>query len=172
MAHGVQALLWREPVAMNVPETSIDRPLSLGSDLPSVACQAAIELDNLILGRANDLPSVRELSARLTQEVPALPDLASPLSLVDPSTVVVLHGTFQEARMTAPSDDIGDLTRQAGEIVRRLRRASDDPQVARTSDREGLRQLKEFCLILSRRSAAANRDVDESRPTHPYRRQG
>src|SRR6266542_1183899 len=120
--------------------------MKLGSDLPSIACQAALELDNLLLGRANALPSVRELSARLTEEVPALPDLASPLSLIDPSTVVVLHGTFQESQITTPSDNIEDLTRQAGEIVRRLKAASDDPPAARASDKEGLRQLKQFCL--------------------------
>jgi hypothetical protein len=144
----------------------------LGHDLPSVACQAAIELDNLILGRTTDLPSVTELSNRLTEEVPDVPDLNSPLSLVDPSTVVALHGTLQEAPIIAPSDDIGDLTRRAGEIVRRLRAVSADPQAARAKDPEGLRKLKEFCLILSRRSAAATGDPDESRPPHPYRRQG
>jgi hypothetical protein len=101
-----------------------------------------------------------------------VPDLNSPLSLVDPSTVVAMHGTLRESRISDPSDDIGELTRQAGEIVRRLKAASDDPQAARSSDLEGLRKLKEFCLILSRRSAAANGDPDESRPPHPYRRQG
>jgi hypothetical protein len=144
----------------------------LGHDLPSVACQAAIELDNLILGRTTHLPSVAELSGRLSEEVPNVPDLNSPLSLVDPSTVVALRGTFQESRFSAPSDDIGDLTRQAEEIVRRLKAASEDPQSARASDLEGLKKLKECCLILSRRSAAASGDPEESRPPHPYRRQG
>lgn len=144
----------------------------LGQDLPSVACQAAIELDNLILGRASDLPGVAELSVRLSREVPEVPDLNSPLSLVDPSTVVALHGTIQELRLAAPSDDIIDLTRQAGEIVLRLNKVSDDPTAARASDLDELRKLKEFCLILSRHSAAATGDPDESRPPHPYRRQG
>jgi hypothetical protein len=144
----------------------------LGQDLPSVACQAAIELDNLILGRTNNLPSVAELSVRLSEEVPPVCDLNSHLSLVDPSTVVALHGTIQESRLAAPSDNIVDLTRQAGEIVRRLKAVSDDPAAARTSGLEELQKLKEFCLILSRRSAAATGDPDESRPPHPYRRQG
>jgi len=155
--------------------TNVDPRFSsarLGRDLPSVACQAAIGLDNLILGRANGLPGVAGLSARLSEEVPAAPDLNSPLSLVDPSTVVALHGTIQESRLAAPSDDIVVLTRQAGEIVRRLKAASDDPAAARASHLEELRKLKEFCLILSRRSAATAGDPDESRPPHPYRRQG
>ena len=145
---------------------------SLGHDLPSVACQAAIELDNLILGRTNELPSVRELSVRISEEVPEMSDLNSPLSLVNPSTIVALHGTLKESRITIPSDDIGELTRQAGEIVSRLNMISDDPQAARSSDLEGLRKLKEFCLILSRQSAAASMNPVESRPPHPYRRQG
>jgi hypothetical protein len=144
----------------------------LGHDLASVACQAAIELDNLILGRVNTLPSVAELSNRLTAEVPNVPDLNSPLSLIDPATVVALHGTLQEACITAPSDDIADLTQRAGEIVRRLKAVSADPQGAKSADLEELRKLKEFCLILSRRSAAASGEPDESRPPHPYRRQG
>jgi hypothetical protein len=144
----------------------------LGHDLPSVACQAAIELDNLILGRGTSLPGIAELSNRLTEEVPNVPDLNSPLSLVDPSTVVALHGTLQEASITGPSDDIADLTRRAGEIVQRLKTVSDNPQAARSGDLAGLRKLKEFCLILSRRAAAASGDPDEARPPHPYRRQG
>src|SRR5262245_44387035 len=144
----------------------------LGHDLPSVACQAALELDNLILGRTSTIPTVAELSARLSEEVPEVPDLNSPLSLVDPSTVVALHGTIQETRLAVPSDDIVVLTRQAVEIARRLKAASDDPEGARTRDLEELRKLKEFCLILSKRSAAASGDPDEARPPHPYRRQG
>jgi hypothetical protein len=115
---------------------------------------------------------VAELSARLSREVPEVPDLNSPLSLVDPSTVVALHGTIQESRLEVPSDDIVVLTRQAGEIVRRLKAVSDDPAATRASDLGELRKLKEFCLIFSRRSAAATGDPDESRPPHPYRRQG
>src|SRR5712692_6410821 len=103
-----ERLLGRSAMPTNVdPGISSAR---LGQDLPSVACQAAIELDNLILGRVSDLPGVRELSARLSEEVPEVPDLNSPLSLVDPSTVVALHGTLQESRITAPSDDIVVLT--------------------------------------------------------------
>ncbi len=144
----------------------------LGHDLPSVACQAAMELDNLILGRNSSLRGVAELSNRLTEEVPDVPDLNSPLSLVDPSTVVALHGTLQEACITGPSDNITDLTRRAGEIVQRLKTVSADPQAARSADLEGLRKLKDFCLILSRRAAAASGDPEEARPPHPYRRQG
>ena len=143
----------------------------LGHDLPSVACQAAIELDNLILGRTNELPSVRELSARISKEVPQMSDLNSPL-FVDLSTVVALHGTLKESRITPPSDEIGELTRQAKEIVSRLNTISDDPPAARSSDLEELKKLKEFCLILSRRSATASMHPDESRLPHPYRRQG
>jgi hypothetical protein len=144
----------------------------LGHDLPSVACQAAIELDNLILGRGTSLSGVAELSNRLTEEVPNVPDLNSPLSLVDPSTVVALHGTLQEACITGPSDDIADLTRRAGEIVQRLKSVSDNPQAARSAGLEELHKLKDFCLILSRRAAATSGDPDEARPPHPYRRQG
>jgi hypothetical protein len=142
----------------------------LGHDLPSIACQAAIELDNLILDRGRSLPAVAELSNRLAEEVPNVPDLNSPLSLVDPSTVVALHGTFQEAPTTGPSDDIADLIQRASEIVKRLMMASNNPQAARFADLEELRKLKEFCLILSRRAAAASGDPDEAGPPHPYRR--
>ena len=142
----------------------------LGHDLPSVACQAAIELDNLILGRGTSLLGVVELSNRLTEEVPNVPDLNSPLSLVDPSTVVALYGTLQEACIIGSSGDIADLTRRTEEIVLRLKTVNDDPQAARSADLGGVRKLKEFCLILSRRAAAAGGDLDEARPPHPYRR--
>src|SRR5262245_18402821 len=143
-----ERLLGVSAVTMNVDSGVISA--RLGHDLPSVACQAAIELDTLLLGRTKDLPSVAELSRRLSEEVPPVLDLNSPLSLVDPSTVVALHGTIEESRLAAPSDDIIVLTQDAGEIVRRLKAVSDDPAAARASDLEELRKLKEFCLILSR----------------------
>ena len=63
----------------------------LGEDLASLACNVAIELDNLILGRSNATASVRKLANRLTSELPTCTDSSLPKHLVDPSTVVVMN---------------------------------------------------------------------------------
>ena len=74
--------------------------------------------------------------------------------------------------MGGPSDEIGELTRQAGAIVRRLKAVSDDPAGSRAAGGEELTKLKSFCLILSKRSAAAKKATGESKHPHPYRREG
>ena len=161
----------RQTVSSQTTQTEERRPEPrLGTDLPSVACNAAIELDNLLLGLTTDLPSVRELCDKLTEEVPNVSDLASPRSLVDPSTVVVIHRVLRESQMGGLSDEIDELTRQAAEIVRKLQAVIGDPSGSRSTNEEGVKKLKMFCLLLSKRASGAKKSARE--PKHPYRRQG
>ncbi len=143
----------------------------LGEDLASLACNAAIELDNLILGRSPALDAVRKLSYRLTEELPNATDLASPKYLVDPSTVVVLSRVIRESSWAAQPSEVQELTRTAGEIAQRLLAVSDDP-ATESGDATGLQRLRSFCLVLSKRVASARGPAVETRPPHPYRKQG
>jgi hypothetical protein len=173
IVHFARAQYRREAVDTTVlPPDKSGQEDMLGDDLATLACNAAIELDDLLQGRSKSLIAVRDLSARLSEEVPDLTDFGSSRSLVDPSTVVALHLAIQDSQITGPTDEISELTRQAGVIVRRLNAVTTDPQGVLDANAESLRQLKTFCLSLSKQSSAAKIAVEEPREPHPYRRQG
>jgi hypothetical protein len=142
-----------------------------GEDLASLACDAAIELDNLILDRAREVAAVRKLSDRLAKELPDAPDFSSLKHLVDPSTLVVMSRAILETPWAGQASEVQELTRAAGKIAQRLLSVSSDPGASR-ADIPGLEQLRTFCLALSRRAAAARGSAIETKTPHPYRKQG
>ncbi len=143
----------------------------LGDDLETVACEAAIELDNLIRGRSQIAASVKKLADRLTKELPEATDLSSIKHLVDPSTVIVLSGAISELLGAGQPNEVQELTRAAGRVAQRLLAVSNDPEGSR-GDILSLEQLRGFCLALSKRAAAARGSAIEAKPQHPYRKQG
>ena len=53
-------------------------------DLPTLACEAAIELDNMLLNRFTGVESVRMLADKISQAIPDIRDPASPNWLSNP----------------------------------------------------------------------------------------
>jgi len=77
------------------PETS-NTLLDLESDLASLACQAAIELDNLLIRGKCEHDAIRRLADALSLIVASGGESASPASLLKPATAVVLNRAFCE----------------------------------------------------------------------------
>ena len=142
-----------------------------GNDLEAVACDAAIELDNLILGRPQGAASIRRLAERLTKELPEASDLSSLKHLVDPSTVIVLNEAIGELQGVGRPSAVQELTRAAGKVAQRLLAVSGDPEGSRR-DIPSLEQLRGFCLALSKHAAVARGSEADEKPEHPYRKQG
>src|SRR5438132_6137233 len=92
----------------------------LGDDLETVACEAAIELDNLIRGRSQSAASIKKLAERLTKELPEASDLSSIKHLVDPSTVIVMSGAIRELPGAGQPNVVQELTRATGKVAQRL----------------------------------------------------
>ena len=151
--------------------------IGLGEDLASLACDAAIELDNLILDRSQNVGVVRKLAERLTKELPDAADLSSPKHFVNPSTVVVMSRVIRESSSAGQPQEVQELkevqelTQAAGQIARRLLDVSDAPAKGR-NNLSSLEQLRSFCLLLSKRAAAARSTGTETKPQQPYRKQG
>jgi hypothetical protein len=143
----------------------------LGEGLATVACEAAIELDNLVRGRSESTGSIRKLADRLTKELPEASDLSSIKHLIDPSTVIVMSGAIRELLCPGPMRGVQDLTRAAGKVAQRLLLISGNPAGSR-GDLTSLEELRDFCLALSRRAAAARGAVTEAKPRHPRPEQG
>lgn len=139
------------------------RPLD--ADLPMLASQAAIELDGLILGHQQPLAAAAQLASRLQQSIP---DDRSPLpkSLASPAFSLLSEAMVRGGVTDQPPTSVDELIREASRIARQLR-GPEDPG---DSDKSRLRQLRDFCIALSRCSAAYQRSIHELRPPHPFRR--
>lgn len=160
-------------MSTNVLPGSEGSEVGLGEDLATLACNAAIELDNLLIGQSQSptLPAVRKLAHRLARELPALPDATSGKYLVDPSTVVVMNRVIRESSWLGRPGQVEELVQTAEKVAQQLLAVTGNPDGAR-SDRGNLEQLRAFCLTLSKRAAAARGSAAETKPPHPFRKQG
>jgi hypothetical protein len=156
-----------------VTPTIASRGDTVLGDWATLSCDAAIELDNLLQGQPQTLGSVRKLGERMAKEIPNASNLSSLKHLVDPSTFVVMGRVIRESAFAgAPNqaNQVTELTQAAGKIAKYLVGISDDPAEALTNP-PILEKLRDFCLLLSKRSAARGVNV-EMKPSHPYRKQG
>lgn len=128
-------------------------PWSLENNLSSIACRAAIELDNLIIGQQTDLESVRQLAVKITALVSGD---AGGQSVPNPSAVVVMNRAIHDCHWSSePPARVDDLVRQAGQITDRLTRlAQGNPQDETHTDIDPAK-LRLFCLTLSRLAVGA-----------------
>lgn len=125
----------------------------LGRDLASVACNAAIELDNFLRGATVPMLAVGELCDKLTEEVPNVRDL-SEVSRVNFRTALLLHRVLRESQTGLPCQNIYDLARQVAIVVGKLLAVSNRGVAHRSSDEESVKALRTFSLLLSRYSCA------------------
>jgi hypothetical protein len=139
-------------------------------DLPSVACRAAIELDNLILDRSTGLRAVHTLVRDIEESFTTIKEPASPNSLLNPTTAVVINGAIRDSMEEAPPKSISGLVEEAAKIVVRLKNVLADPSTYRTTRSAELEQMRSFCLALSRRASAFEPSRHEARSWNPFRR--
>lgn len=141
----------------------IPAPALRVEDLPSLASLAAVELDDLIVGRK-------------TLHVEALPRLAEALQSwvrpegegavglrLDPTRMVVMKRAFDDADPFGGRPvTVEDLIRTTASLTRLLERPAEE----RSEDM--LKRLRSFCLSLSRRAATSLYADDDD--GHPFRR--
>jgi hypothetical protein len=135
---------------------------SLGNDLAAVAASAAIELDNLLLGRNPSLTAVAALADRLRCSRASGANLSTRESLFDPATVVVVGQTLAAFEWAPPASTVEQLLTEADRIAARLQ----DPTLG--AETEALEHMRSFCLELSRRAAAYLELVEAAGERHPF----
>ncbi|MEW6113954.1 MAG: hypothetical protein AB1664_17605 [Thermodesulfobacteriota bacterium] len=134
----------------------------LDADLPFLAVEAAIDIDNLLSGRSKDMQARLKLAHQLRNSVDR-PN-GTPRSLMDAATLTVLGEALAQAVVTETLEKVDDLLLKAEQISQAL--GSEDP----AQNREELQEAKEFCLALSRAVAAHHKSISDLRPSHPLRR--
>jgi hypothetical protein len=141
----------------------------LEGDLASLACQAAIELDNLILDRSTTLDSVRRLVATIAESVPESMDVFSPSSLLDPTAVLVLNRAIGDTVPGKAPTRVDELVRQASRMMQQLSEMIANPGHSRVSRLPELKQMRSLCLAVSKHASAATPSPEERIPEHPFR---
>ena len=141
----------------------------LESDLASLACQAAIELDNLILDRPTAFESASRLVSAITESVPENSDPFSPNSLLDPTVVLIVNRAIGDAIPGEPPTRVDDLVRCAARLMQELSDLIADPGRSRANRLPELKQMRLLCLALSKCAAAAMLSPEDRFPEHPFR---
>jgi hypothetical protein len=136
-------------------------PLDRDLDLCLLASNAAVELDDLLLGRSSHMDSVHELAEILGRI--GEPDTAeSPLAMrVDPYAALVVSNALDESRWCTPLATLADLAREAGTIAARL-------HDSRTSQSDSIERMRSFCIALSKSAAAYGDSLKALRPRRPF----
>jgi hypothetical protein len=132
-------------------------------NLPFLASQAAIELDNRLLGSANGLDSVKALADRLRNATEPVNGSEKRRPLMDLPTLNV----FCSALTASQGHGVKTLSDLAGEAARL---AGDLDSSSVNDDNQQLTQLRSFCVALSRAASAYLQSVQQMEPTHPFRR--
>ncbi len=140
------------------------------ADLPSVACDAAIELDELSRGRSNDVTRLEQLAGIISSRVSDVPDPTSLTAQFDPHAVVVLHGALTSVAHPAPLDRLEEVVKSVAGLNRRLASVVDAVRAGKDIADEELANLRLFCLALSRVAASYEASLEEIGPDHPDRR--
>jgi hypothetical protein len=137
-------------------------------DLPTLACDAAVEIDDLVRGHQRDLAAVRLLAATIADSV-KVEELTSPASLLHPATAIMLGRAIGSVPGGAGEPrKLNELLKTAGEYVRSLTRLVEATEASPPS-RDELTKLRAFCVALSTHAGATHRSPFD-RPQHPLRR--
>ena len=138
------------------------------SDLPSLASQAAIEIDNLAIGQDTKLDAVDRLGSTIASSVTNVSQPSSPNSPLNASTVVALNLALNDSQ-SLQLTQLDDLLRYASQMTDKLRDLVRDPMEFKKRRPEELKELRSFCLALSRWAATLSGSIAD-RPEHPFRR--
>ncbi len=143
-----------------------DQPLdALNPDLPFLAANAALELDNFLkdtassLGYVQQLERMLELSSRAQSVVGGRTRL-----LVDPVSSSVLSRALVASNQSSP-DSLQDLVHAISELsgyMKQLRGGDVAKDMVAT--------LRDFCVALSTYASASRRTIYGKEPVHQFRK--
>ncbi len=138
----------------------------LDPDLPILASEAAIDIDNLLANQTESTDAIRKLSAQMKNSIQIDPTSNAPRSLMDPATLSILGRIIaKSSRTPKTSMRIDQLLSEAVGIAELL--GQDDLP----KDRGELEKARDFCIALSRAAIAYRTSIRDMRiPPHPFRK--
>jgi len=143
--------------------TNPGRELSEG-DLALLASRAAVQIDDILLGRPPTRGPIEQLADHLTARLQTVAPSCGATQLVDPATVVVVERAMRATGSSART--LEELVQLARAIAETMRPGSEPASTE--SRREGLVRARIFCVALSQAAMSSLPSIDEADITHPY----
>lgn len=134
---------------------------ALDPELPFLASEAAVDLDNLLANRARDFSAIQRLADRLKISVEN--SSSESARVMDPATLNLLDTAMVQSRAFA-SGKVADVLSQAAKIAGNLAAVDSSQNPAE------LEQARDFCVALSQAAASYRRSISDLRQSHPFRR--
>lgn len=143
-----------------------ERFSALDPSLPFVAANAAIELDDLIRGRQQDLKFVTKLAELLSNAVVVTPypGVRNHKALIDPVSADVFNRAYAK---TYNSEGVNTID-QLASLVAKL--ANELGELGPKNAKESLSQFRDFCVALSNYSMTSRNAIYGSSSGHPYKK--
>lgn len=143
----------------------------LEGDLSSVACHAAIELDNLLLGKATDLKEVQRLIRTIADVIPSVqePSSIAPM-LKNATTVVLIKRALHDSHPGTSVTKVDELVTHAKQIAESLNQLVINPKAFTEIQSDELHRMRSFCVALSKHALGSERSRYQTKPEHPFRR--
>jgi hypothetical protein len=143
-----------------VPTQSNQGLYALDPNLPFLASEAAVDIDNLLFDRPpRDLTAMRRLAGRLNNSVEKGTPGGALRSLMDPVTLTVLGEAMENAGRSQSLQTVEDLLGEADKIAVTL--SKEDPK----ENSQELEQARDFCVSLSRAVMTYHKSIRDLRPS-------
>jgi len=135
----------------------------LQDDLAIVACYAAGEVDNLIMGRPNGFSALKRLLEMIQSSIISSNESTSPQSLIDPTTAVAMNRALEHSYPTLKESlsTVDQLIEQSGVVAELLDRVIKEPQKFQKHQGKDLETLRSLCLSLSNNALACEEPIEE-----------
>jgi hypothetical protein len=137
----------------------------LDTDLSTIACYAAGELDERRLGIKNNFRFISLLAERISDLFENVRQEHSAKSLFDPVAVVVMKRTFDSSNLSKINlVTVNDLVQQTSNIRKQLSKIVENPGNRDCMTGEEYQQLCNFCLVLSDQASLYEQSLDDWNP--------
>lgn len=138
---------------------------ALDPDLPFLASEAAVDIDNLLSDSSSEVESVKRLADILNNSFKGDVPGNSFKSFMDPATVTILGtAVIGSSSKNVSLKQVDDLLEKASLFAKSLSREN------LLENRDELEEARDFCIALSRSVVAYRKSIHDLRPSHPFRR--
>jgi len=144
-------------------------------DLASLACHAALDLDDLLLDRTQGVESIAGLKVLLMDSL-RLKDgehkdgQGYSMVSLDPATVIAMRYALSNTRTNFCPTTTQEIVKEADTLIKKLGEIAVNPSSYVSSNREGVKALRDLCLALSRQATSRVPAFQDRLPKHPFRR--
>jgi len=138
----------------------------LQSNLATVSCYAAGEVDDLILGQSKGFSALRHLLRMINETLIGETTQASPESLIEPTTAVAMNRALGRSNPALRDNlkTVDQLLVESKRVAGSLREVIDDPHQAKRKNPRELENLRSLCIALSDSALACEEPIDEGLP--------